>query len=375
MAIFVQLYKTISQLRLRYTRSELVRILSALLSLALVGMVVYSLLEGWSLLDALYATIITITTVGYGDFTPKSPQGRIFAIFFTLIAITIAGYSISTLAAYTIENRNRSNAHRFRKRLMSRIKTFDKHYILCGVDLLGRRIAEEFHLQTVDYIIIDDDENQLKAAMLYSHPGYIQQKLKSLLDFDEVDLSAFEDLTLQELSERLNVPYFLADPTDDAVLIQAGIERAAGLIAARQDDRDNLSIVIGAKSLAKRANNESLHIMTRANDPRNVRKMYLAGADFVRIPPIMSGTEMASHILHPEIGNWWYSRVGDVDKKREMFQQISLSDRPGWVGKTVSKVHELDKMIILSVKRNGDFISPPPFDFVLQPADIAIVLG
>ncbi len=374
MTIFIQFYKTIQRVGLRYSRSELLRILGAIAGLAVTGTLVYTLLEGWSLLDALYATIITITTVGYGDVAPKSPEGRTFAIFFTLVAITIGGYSISTLAAYTIERRSRSAALQFRKRLMNRIQSFNQHYILCGADLLGTRIAEEFYLQNVDYIVIDSDEGLLKTALLYSHPDYFQQKIKTLVDFHEVDLSEFEDLTLPKISERVNIPYLLADSTDDLVLIKAGIERAAGLIAACPDDRDNLSIIIGARSLAKRANHQSLRIMTRANDPRNMRKMYLAGADFVRIPSIMGGIEMASHMLHPEIGNWWYTRVGADRGERGMFQQVNLSERPNWAGQTVGKIHEMEQIIIVSVKREGTFISAPAFDYVLQPDDIAIVL-
>lgn len=375
MTVFIQFYNRLQQLRMRHLRSELGQIVGALLGLALIGTMAYSLIEGWALLDALYATVITITTVGYGDFTPHTRAGRLFAIFFTLFAITIGGYTITTLAAYTIESRDRNVARRFRKRLMNRIKDYNRHYILCGADLLGTRIAEEFYLQKAPYIVIDNNEEALKTTLLYSHPDYLQQKLKTLVGFHEADLSEFETMTLPELSEMLNVPYFLADPTDDAVLIRAGIDRAAGLVAALPDDRDNLSIVIGARNLAKRANNDTLHIMTRANDPRNMRKMYLAGADFVRIPSITGGMEMASHLLHPEIGNWWYSRTSEGGNTRGMFLQVAVAEQVHWAGQTVSQIHQSEKMVIVSVKRNGEFISPPAFDLVLQTADIAIVIA
>lgn len=257
---------------------------------------------------------------------------------------------------------------------MKRIDSFNQHYILCGADLLGNRIAEELQLQNVDYVIIERDETLLKTAMLYAHPDYFQQKIKSLTDFHDVDLSQFEGMTLPEISDRVNIPYLLADPTDDLVLIKAGIERAAGVIAACPDDRDNLSIIIGARNLAKRANHETLRIMTRANEPRNMRKMVLAGADFVRIPSIMGGIEMASHMLHPEIGNWWYSRVGAADNKQGMFQQVEVSQRPPWIGQTIGQIHQREQTMIVCVKRGEAFISPPPADFALQPADIAILL-
>lgn len=375
MPIFFEFYRKLQSIRARTARSELLPILGGLILLALTGMIAYSLIEGWSLLDALYATVITITTVGYGDVTPKTPQGRVFAIFFTLFAITIAGYSISMLAAYAIERRNRRITNQFRKRLMQRIDSLQKHYIVCGADLVGTRIAEEFYLRHVPYVVIDQDEERVKSALLYSHPEYFEKKVRTFFDAHEVDLSAFEDLSLQEVSEKLDIPYVLADPTDDVALIKAGIGRAAGLIAACPDDRDNLSIVIGARSLAKREGNDTLRIMTRASEPRNMSKLYLAGADFVRIPSITSGMEMATHILNPEIGNWWYSHLGNENSARPIFQQITLRENPAWVGQTVSDVHKNGKTVILSVKRDGKFLSPPAYDLVLQADDIAIALG
>lgn len=374
MPILMRVFERLKVLRQQAARSDLVRILGAIVAVATVGSVGYGVLEGWSPLDAIYATVITITTVGYGDLSPQTPGGRIFAIFFTVFAISIGGYAISTLAVNLIERRSRNQAAKFRKRLMTRIGEMRGHYILCGADLVGTRIAEELHLQGAAFVVIDDDEARLKTTLLFSHPEYFRQKLRTMMDFHEADLSEFEELTLPELSEKVNVPYLLADPMNDSVLVQAGIERAAGLIATREDDRDNLSIVIGARSLATRARNEGLRIMTRANDGRNMRKMYLAGADFVRIPNVMSGLEMASHMLHPEIGNWWYSRVGESDARRSLFEQVALSEKPDWVGKTVGELHRVETVLILTVKRAGTFVSPPPHDLKLEHEDTVITL-
>ena len=373
MIILGQIIKRIGRHSLRYTHSEFVRILGLLLLLSLTGTLAYSLIEGWSLLDALYATIITITTVGYGDVTPRTVEGRIFAIFFTLVAITFGGYAISSLAAYTIESRVKRLEARIRKRLMNRIKKLDRHYIVCGSDLLATRIAEEFHLTHVSFLLIDDNPEFLKKTLLFSCPEYFNQKRKALMEFYEVDLSHFESMSLSELSERLDIPYILANPTDDAILIRAGIERAAGLIAASPNDHDNLSIVIGARNLAKHSNNESLRIMTRATDPGDMRKMYLAGADHVRIPGLMGGMEMATHMLHPEMGNWWYSRARNAETTGR-FVQVNLLDQPEWVGKTVGQLHAHHHTLTLSVKRSGAFVSPPPHDFELLADDILVVM-
>lgn len=356
------------------SQSELVRSLVFLLILITTGTLVYSATEGWSILDALYATVITITTVGYGDMTPQSTAGRIFAIGFTLLAISLGGYTFTNLSVYVIQNRERRIAARYRKKLMNRINALQKHYILCGTDWLGTRIAEDFNLAGVAFVIIDTDPERLKKTLLHTWPDYFRQKIKCLMHYEPVDLAAYESLPLEEVSEKVGIPYLLGDPTDVMILLQAGIERASGLISAWDDDRDNLSIVIGARNLARRAGNESLRIMSRVNDPRDMKKLYLAGADHVRMPTIVSGREMASHMLHPEIGNWWYSRSANSDKNQGWLEQQDIHEESDWCGLTVADLHASHRVVTLSIKRSGEFVSPPPHDWVLQAGDIAIVL-
>ncbi|UCC50130.1 MAG: potassium channel protein [Anaerolineaceae bacterium] len=333
-------------------------------------------LEGWGRRDALYMTIITVTTVGYGDLSPQTENGRTVAIFFTLFAIGIAGYAISSFAAYLIESRAARKVRFLRRRRMKRIDALHNHYILCGADLVGLRIAEEFQLSNVPYIIIEPDEEKLKTALLYSHPDYFQQKVQSFVDFDDIDLSEYEERTVAELADMLNTPYILDNPIDDAALVKAGIGRAVGLIAAMPDERDNLSIVVGARALAKRNDNEKLRIMARVENSHHARKMYLAGADFVRVPALSTGLEMAMHMMHPELGNWWYTMMGvDRASAPQQFHQIELSSKADWVDKTVADLHRLEQVITLAVKRDGEFISPPPAELALQSTDILITLS
>lgn len=375
MTIFLNFFRRIFTLRQQISRSDLLPPAVLTLVLLALGAFTYARLEGWSWLDALYATVITMTTVGYGDLAPRTQAGRLFAIFFTMIAIGVAGYTISTFAAYSIESRPRKITAKYRKRRMNRIEALQQHYILCGADMLGLRIAEEFYVAGTPYIIIDPDPEQLKRALLFSHPEYLQQKVQSIVDISHVDLSYYEEKSLAELGDLLQTPYLLADPTDDYVLIQAGIERAAGLIAAMPDDRDNLSIVIGARALSKRAGNHTLRIMARTENVLHMRKLRLAGADTIRNPALMGGLEMALHMTDPEVGNWWYSQIATKQKGHLQLHQVRLSERPAWLGKTVSQLHESEQVMILAIKRNDNFLSPPAHDAILQTADIAIVMG
>ena len=342
-----------------------------------VGTVVYARLENWSFFESLYATIITITTVGYGDFSPQTPAGRLFAIVFTLFSIGIGGYAITTIAAVAIENRPARLLAKQRKLRMQATDAMKDHYIVCGAGQIGARVAEVLHSSGADVVIIDDDEARLKTTLLFCLPEYFSQKIASFVDLKLVDLSHFESLDIAEISARAGIPYLLEDPSDEHALIQAGIARAQGLVSTSEDDRDNLSIVVGAKALAARFENSELRIMTTSAGGQTSRKLYFSGADQVRIPSVMSGWEMATHIQHPEVGNWWYSLNGK-DKHFTADVQLAQTDldaHPEWHSKTVGDVHAEAGPLIVAIKRDGEFMSAPPPDFVLCADDILIVFN
>ncbi|MEM7113512.1 MAG: ion channel [Chloroflexota bacterium] len=375
MSLFFNFYRWLQEASRTLVRSELARIIWLALLLIVVGTLAYAQIEGWSLLDSLYATIITLTTVGYGDLSPQTPAGRLFAIFFTLIAIGVGGYAITTVAAYAIESRSERVAKQLRKRRMKRIESLENHFILCGADPLGRRIAETFYSAQAPFVIVDPDEEQVKSVLLFCHPGYFQQKLRTFIDVADVDLSQYEEMSAAELAEMLDIPYLLEDPTDDHTLVRAGIGRAAGLVAAMTDDRDNLSIVVGAKALSQRAGNDDFRIMARSSKGEDSRKFHFSGAEQVRVPSVMGGLEMATHMLHPEIGHWWYS-LNNTDRNNPVtVHQIDVRDRPQWNGRSVTDLHAQENLMVMAVKRNGRFLSPPPHDLQLALDDVAIVLG
>ncbi len=170
MVIFTAIYRRLGLIRYHLSRNEMVIVIWAAFLLILSGTFVYSWLEGWTLLDSLYATIITITTVGYGDLSPQSSQGRIFAIFFTLIAIGIGGYAISVLAAFVIEKQATKLERILRKRKMERIDALTGHMIICGADFVGLRIAREYQLTQIPFILIEADEEQLRQTLLLLIP-------------------------------------------------------------------------------------------------------------------------------------------------------------------------------------------------------------
>ena len=337
--------------------------------------IMYSTLEGWSILDSLYATIITITTVGYGDFSPQTTAGKIFAIVFTLGAIGIGGYALSELAASVIERQATRLERKLRSRRMNQIANLEDHVIICGTNSISLTIAKECRRSSVKFILVSQDEKALHNAMLWLHDEYFQQRLESMFNIAQFD-NALEQLSLEELAETVNVPYIADDPGIDEVLVRARLEKARGLITTLDDDRDNMFIVVGAKALAQRLGNEKLRIMSRSSSQDNVRKLYMAGADHVRRPEVFGGYHMVSAFLHPEI-NLFLDRLLLMEDGEDLirFQDLFTSKRPELVGKTVAQLKEEYNQVVLGIKRGEETVTIPPSDFVIQADDIVFVLG
>ncbi len=375
MNIFINIYRRLGIVRYHLSRNEMVIVAWAAGLLLLTGTLVYSWLEGWSLLDSLYATVITMTTVGYGDLSPQTSYGRLFAIFFTLIAIGIGGYALSVLASFVIEKQATRLDRVLRKRKMERIDALTNHIIVCGANFVGARVARDYKLTGIPFLLIEPDEVVLRQALLLLIPEYYQSKIDMLVDIKEIDLSQYEDRTVSELGEIAKVPFLLDDPTDDYVLLQAGLDRAAGLMTVMPDDRDNLTITIGGRMIARRLGNHTLRIMARADQLRYVRKMYLSGADEVRMPDAIGGGEMALHLAHPEIGKWWSAKLRG-EAELVSFSQVNVGEeRPSWVGKTVADVHAAEGLLLMAIRRGDEYLSPPPAATELERDDIAIIFG
>ncbi len=368
--------KAILSLARQLRRSSISIAIIPILLLLFVGTVGYSLLEGWSLFESLYATVITITTVGYGDFSPSTPFGRIFTIIFTLVAIGLAGYAISTLAVVIIEHQLNRRGRLLEEHRMNAIRQLKDHMIICGAGILGHRVANEFRKRNMPFVLIEEDEETLKWAMLWMHDGYVTKRNRHYHHLDEVDFSEEEDKSVAELADELGILYLMDDPTDEQKLRQAGIERAQGLITALKDDRDNMSVVLSGRDMANRLDNPNLRIISGVLDEWNMHRIYLAGADKVISPNISSGFQIASTMLDPVVGEFWERMLyGKNDDQLVRFSDLPLNENSPWIGQTVAALKQQTSQLVVAIKRDDDYHYAPDGEDLLLQNDILIVMG
>lgn len=372
--IVITFSNSITSFTLRLYRSALGYALLPIVFLIVMGTLGYAYFEEWTLMESLYATIITVTTVGYGDFSPQTPAGRVFAIFFTVSAIGIVGYAISALAAFVIEWETQRLENMLLERRMKKIKKLNEQIIVCGASMVGKLVANEFYKTKTPFVIIEAEEESLRCALLLMHKDYMEKKMRKYSERPDIDVSEHEQKDIAELADELGVLYLLDDPLDEDVLIKAGIEQASGIITTLDDDRDNLSIILSARDIARRLGNPKIKIISRAADIKNKRKLYLAGADKVLAPDMIGGFQIASMMQYPELGEFWEHMLYRDDQVMR-FTDMPVDNERAMVGETAAKLKERTEQMVVAIKRDGEYIYAPDPDVSLKRDDILIVLG
>ncbi len=236
---------------LRFFGNHLVRGVIALELLVGIGIAGYMVIEGWSLLDAAYMTILTFTTVGYEEVHPLSTGGRIFTIFLMIVGVGVMLYILTSVV-------NAAVAHEIvgllvrRRRFRRRMSKLKGHYIICGYGRVGAAVASTLQESSTPLIVMD------KSA-------------EALAEAEEQGL-----LCLQ------------GDATKDADLLTARVTEASGLLATAGEDSENVYISLTARGL-----NPDLRIVARASYPEAEEKLRRAGADEIVSPPTLGGRQMA----------------------------------------------------------------------------------
>jgi voltage-gated potassium channel len=313
---------------------RLFKVIAALAAVFLAGVVGYSLIEGWSFFDSLYMTVITIASVGYGETHPLSFEGRLFTILLILCGSATLIYGLSILTAFIVEGELTDILRR--RTMIKKISGLKGHFIVCGLSATGRYVIEELNKTGRTYLVIDRDPEKIKA------------------------LNAEGVLNIE------------GDATNDAVLKEANVAGAAGLLSTLHSDSDNLFVVVTARGL-----NPSLRIIAKAINEESVRKLKQVGADSVVMPNFIGGLRMASEMIRPSVVSFLdvMLRSQDVTVRVE---EIGIPVSSKLVGKSLadSALTDLEGVTVVAICDDRKAYSfNPPRSRMLAEGDVLIVMG
>jgi voltage-gated potassium channel len=309
---------------------------SLLILLATIGLgtLGYNLIEGWSLFDSLYMTVITLATVGFREVHDLSAQGKAFTMVLIVFGAGIIAYTVGSLIQFMMEGQLRSILGR--RKLEKLIEELQGHYIVCGYGRIGTLICREFQARPIPFVVVEKDPN---------------------------------------LTEKLNGEGYLnvrGDATDDDTLVAAGIRRAKGLITAVTSDTENVYITLTARGL-----NPDLFILARAGEEGSEKKLKRAGASKVISPYIIGASRMAQAILRPSVVD--FIEIATAGENLELqLEEIRVTAASALVRKTLvsSGIRRDWGIIIVGVKkRGGEMLFNPASDTLIEAGDILITLG
>jgi voltage-gated potassium channel len=320
---------------MNHLRRRLLLFFGLMLALLLFGMVGFVLVEGYPWFDALYMTVITLTTVGYYEVKTLSTAGRAFNIVLLLFGVNAIFLGIGLMTSTIVELQL---DHYFdRKRRKRMIESLQNHYIICGFGRVGRGAAQELLRSKVPIVVVDNNEDKIDMVIKAGMLGV------------------------------------LADSTRDETLRGVRIERARGLVAALASDADNLFLTLSAKTL-----NPRLTVATRANEDEAASKLRRAGADSVVSPYGVTGSRLAQSLVRPHVTQFLDYAMLDpaVDLGIEQFR-VEPDSR--LASQSLSGLKELRKdfgVSVLAIRRgHGEMIFNPGPETVIQAGDHLIVMG
>lgn len=307
----------------------------AVVAVTLLGATGYMVLERWDFADALYMTVITLSTVGYREVGPLSPGGQWFTV-----ALIVGGWAVvagvfAQVAQIIVQGEVR---HLFEKRRVGRmVERMNRHFIVCGFGRMGERIAKELHERRIPFAVIEKDSD--KCTVLRS----------------------------------MGIPVVEGDASDEKVLRGAHIESARGLATTVDTDAENVYVVLTARGIAK-----DLYIVARASDEKASEKLRRAGASRVITPYTIGGRHMAQTLIQPAAVEFFELASGRGDNMDIDIERITIPPDSPCAGKALSESGirgETDIIIVAVQKKNASMQFNPSSATVIESGDTLIAMG
>jgi len=297
------------------------------------GTIVFHLLEGWSIVDSLYATAQTLTTVGFGDIVPHTVYGRVFATVFMLAGVGIVLYALTSTVQTIVQSEMLLTFGQLRHSL--KMRQLRDHFIICGAGRVGSHLIRGLKNTDDPFIVIERD----------------RQNVEELMD--------------------QGIPVLVRDATLEESLREAGVEHARGLAACLPDDADNVYVVLTARDL-----NPDLHIVARAAEEQAESKLIRAGANRVVAPTIIGGHRMAMALIKPAVGDFLDSvTANDLELG---FEQQEVEAGSQLVGRKLRETvirSELN-IVVVSIRRSdGKLIFNPSGETQIENGDLLVAIG
>jgi voltage-gated potassium channel len=316
-------------------KSKVAKIGSLVISSIAIGTIGYMWLSGYNFVDALYMTVITVTTVGFGELQPFSPEEKIFTIFLILTSITIFGYAVSAFSEYLVSGKLFEQLKH--RRVEKQIGYLKGHTIVCGYGRNGQQAILKLGNYNKKFVVVEKKKEMIETL---------------------------------EAQGILNIE---GDATLDEVLQKAGIEKASFLITALPSDADNLFVVLTASQL-----NKDCIIISRAGNESSYKKLKFAGANNVIMPDKLGGDHMASLVATPDVIEF-VDRLTIEGETTANLEEIAVNDLPEkYINKTILDLdlrRQTGCTVIGFRNPDKDYIINPEASIKLVVNSQLIVLG
>ena len=307
--------------------------LAVVFGTAAIGTAGYLVLDpGWRFLDALYMTVITLTTVGFREVQPLNDAGRVWTMILSLAGVGLIFGSVGIVAEYLVVEA--TSGRREAKRMTDAVNRLSGHYILCGYGRVGLTVARELVHSGLKVVVIDVLPESLARAR---REGFLEVE---------------------------------GDATEEATLRAAGIERAKGLITTIDSDAHNVYVILSARAL-----NPKLFVVARANTEDSEARLMQAGARRVVSPYTMAGHRLAELATRPRVVDFIDAALSHGELAFSMEEVEVVAGNPATDGVTVSSLRDTGVFILAIVTGERSYEANPPADRVLKVGETLVVSG